>query len=196
MCHDSKCLLVSLKTLKTFYILSFPISCAKGGGIAETSTEEQITWGGGRFTTESTKYEGGIYIASTVASSCKFWNCQIIADRVNGEEIIGRNGDIEHLRSTLRKAKVFWNTMKPNQLYWISDRTPHEVLPMKADGYRQFVRVVCHEVGVWYEEHSTPNPFGLLPDPKITKIVKGSKFEDFKEVKTELDEIAENDEDE
>ena len=173
--HDSESL-DSVENLKTFDILSFPISCAKGGGIAETSTQVRPTWGRGWFTAEDTEYEGGIYMASNVADSCKLWDCQVIADRVNGPEIIGRNGDIEHLRSTLKRAEIPSDTMEPNHLYWITDRTPHEVLPMKQDGYRQFVRVVCHEVGVWYEEHSTPNPFGLLPDPDITKIVKGSKF--------------------
>merc|ERR1712130_1055989 len=127
-------------------------------------TEASTSWnfGRGRFSIENTEYEGGIYFASNVASTCRLWDCRIIADRVNDKEIIGRNGDIEHLRSTLKRAEIPSDTMKPNNLYWITDRTPHEVLPMKHKGYRQFVRIVCHEVGVWYEAHSTPNPFGLL----------------------------------
>jgi len=32
------------------------------------------------------------------------------------------------------------------------------------------------DVSLWYEDHSTPNPKGVKPDPKITKIVKGNKF--------------------
>ena len=31
-------------------------------------------------------------------------------------------------------------------------------------------------MSVWFEDHSTKNPRGIVPDPKITKIVKGSKF--------------------
>ena len=34
------------------------------------------------------------------------------------------------------------------------------------------------EVSLWFEEHSTKNPLGVVPDPEITAIVKGSKFED------------------
>ena len=41
---------------------------------------------------------------------------------------------------------------------------------------RQFFRLVTSEVSLWFEEHSTKNPPGVVPDPNITKIVKGSKF--------------------
>ena len=67
--------------------------------------------------------------------------------------------------------------MKPNCMYWITDRTPHESLPLKEETYRQYFRLVTHQVSLWFEDHSTKNPLGLVPDPKITKIVKGSKFE-------------------
>ena len=33
------------------------------------------------------------------------------------------------------------------------------------------------QVSLWYEDHSTPNPNGVKPDPNITRIVKGSKFD-------------------
>merc|ERR1712046_186861 len=114
---------------------------------------------------------------SNVGKSCKLWNCKIIADKRNNKEIIGRNGDIEHLRKDLEINDVDSGITNKDQLYWISDRTPHESLPAEESGYRQFLRVVCHEVGVWFEDHSTPNPNGLVPDPKITKIVRGSKFQ-------------------
>lgn len=32
--------------------------------------------------------------------------------------------------------------MKKNKLYWITDRTPHESLPMESQTYRQFFRLV------------------------------------------------------
>ena len=67
--------------------------------------------------------------------------------------------------------------MEPNVLYWITDRTPHESLPMKERTYCQFFRVVTENVSLWFADHSTPNPCGVLPDPSITKIVRGNKFD-------------------
>ena len=105
-----------------------------------------------------------------------------------------RNGDIEHLRWALPKKEA--KTMKPGQLYWITDRfgklffrrehqffntifrTPHESLPLKRSTFRQFFRIVTSDVSFWYKDHSTPNPLGVLPDPDITKIVVGNKFSD------------------
>ena len=110
---------------------------------------------------------GGIFMASNVANSCKVWDCQIVDDTC-----IGHLGDIEHLRSLLREGEI----MEPNCLYWLTDRTPHESLPLKKKTHRQFFRLVTSQVSLWFEEHSTKNPLGVVPDPNITKIVRGSKF--------------------
>ncbi|CAK4744617.1 unnamed protein product, partial [Aphanomyces euteiches] len=56
---------------------------------------------------------------------------------------------------------------------WITDRTPHESLPLKKTQYRQFFRLVTSQVSHWYADHSTPNPLGILP---TTKIIYGNKF--------------------
>ena len=69
-------------------------------------------------------------------------------------------------------------TTKGHRLYWMTDRTPHEALPLKDGMYRQFFRLVTSRVSLWFQDHSTPNPNGVKPDPQITKIVKGSKFDD------------------
>ena len=114
---------------------------------------------------------GGIYMASTVKDSCKVWKCQITQDC---GDIIGTLGDLEKYREFLPDIS---ETMKPNQIYWLTDRTPHESLPLKKSTYRQFFRLVTSKVSVWFEDHSTKNPHGIVPDPEITKIVKGSKFE-------------------
>ena len=117
---------------------------------------------------------GGIYMASNVDNSCRVWNCQINNnDKRNGDEIIGKHGDIEHLRPFLGEGQV----MKANTMYWITDRTPHESLPIEQK-YRQYFRFVTAQVSLWFEDHSTPNPLGVVPDPNITKIIKGSKFGD------------------
>jgi len=119
------------------------------------------------------KVQGGIYMASNVKNSCRVWNSQVRCDENNQDmEIIRRNGDIEYLRPYLGPSTI----MKPNNIYWITDRTPHESLPLPKDTYRQYFRLVTHQVSLWFEDHSTKNPLGILPDPNITKIVKGSKF--------------------
>jgi len=126
-------------------------------------------WGMGisSYNKDSFKIRGGIFMASNVADSCRVWDCQIMDDTC-----IGHLGDIEHLTSLLPESEV----MEPNCLYWITDRTPHESLPLKKKTYRQFFRLVTSQVSLWFEDHSTKNPLGVVPDPNITKIVKGSKF--------------------
>ena len=111
--------------------------------------------------------EGGIYIASSVSDSCKAWNCSA------EPEVIGPHGDIEHLRSFLPGEG---EVLEPGQLYWITDKTPHESLQLKERTYRQFFRLVTHDVSLWYKDHSTANPLGVEPDPDVTKIVIGNKF--------------------
>ena len=131
-------------------------------------------WGMG-VNLKSKQVEGGIYMASNVENSCAVWNSRIRRDTTNGNtEIIGRHGDVEHLRNYIGKREV----MKANTIYWITDRTPHESLPLKNETYRQYFRLVTHHVSLWFEDHSTKNPLGIVPDPKITKIVQGSKFGD------------------
>ena len=111
--------------------------------------------------------QGGIYMASFVPGSCRVWNCSV------KEEAVGYLGDIEHFRSLLPGEG---EVLKPGQLYWITDRTPHESLPLAKGTYRQFFRIVTSEVSLWYMDHSTSNTLGVEPDPTITKIVVGDKF--------------------
>ena len=130
--------------------------------------------------------DGGIYLASSVGDSCKLWDCQVNPG-YDGGEIIGHLGDIEHLRDFLPDSdeRVMSNgteyplteVMEENTLYWITDRTPHESLPLDRETHRQWFRLVTSQVSLWFEDHSTKNPLGIVPDPEITTIVKGSKFE-------------------
>ena len=113
-------------------------------------------------------------MASNVENSCKVWNCQIQRPEVDSLDIVGKHGDIEHLREFLPADS---ETMAANQVYWITDRTPHESLPLSKGTYRQFFRLVTSQVGAWFEDHSTKNPNGVVPNPKLTRIVKGSKFD-------------------
>uniref|UniRef100_A0A7M5UU73 Uncharacterized protein n=1 Tax=Clytia hemisphaerica TaxID=252671 RepID=A0A7M5UU73_9CNID len=140
----------------------------KGGGSAVVYPM-LVEWGRGGYDSEL-ELDGGIYMASNVSNSCEVWDCQIVSGE-NGEEIIGKHGDIEHLRSLLPES----TKLKANMLYWVTDRTPHESLPLKKGTYRQFIRVVTKDVSVWYKDHSTENPMGIPPGD--AKIVRGSKFD-------------------
>ena len=63
-------------------------------------------------------------------------------------------------------------TLEANELAWITDRTPHESLPV--NGERQYFRLVVGKIGAWYAHHSTANP--IVPVPDDVTIVQGDKF--------------------
>ena len=143
------------------------LSCDAGEGFSEPMV---VGWGFGE--RSQLGVHGGIFMASNVANSCSVWNCSIQPD-IFGNEIIGEHGCVEHLREFLPCKE---KTMEENCMYWLTDRTPHKSLPLTCGTYRQYFRLVTSEVSVWFEEHSTPNPLGVVPDPEKTKIIKGSKF--------------------
>lgn len=123
-------------------------------------------WGKGRI--EFHDLMGGIYMASTVANSCKVWNAQI----QNCADAVGNLGDIEHLREWLGEGY----SLGENQMVWLTDTTPHESLPVKSGCYRRYFRFVTSGVSVWYREHSTANRLGIEPDQRWTKIISSNKF--------------------
>ena len=105
-----------------------------------------------------------------------------------------RLGDVESLRGAMPGRGLL---LEAGRLYWLTDRyvphilfkesthfstilhlhrTPHESLPIKEGAFRQFFRLVTSQVSLWYADHSTPNPLGVLPDPDVTRIVTGDKF--------------------
>ena len=146
----------------------------KGGKGKLSFTLRNYHWGKGGVSTNQ-ELQGGIYIASNVPNSCKVWNCKILPPEDNSPDVIGEHGDIEHLRSFLPPS---CEVMDANTVYWLTDRTPHEALPLSKEVYRQFVRVVTSQLTYWHEEYNTKNPLGVVPDPNITKIIKGSKFDE------------------
>jgi len=111
--------------------------------------------------------QGGIYIASNQSNSSRAWDCRVAVDA------IGRLGDVEHLRGVMPEQGT---NLEAGRLYWLTDRTPHESLPLKKGAFRQFFRLVTSQVSLWYADHSTANPLGVKPDPAITRIVVGDKF--------------------
>jgi len=111
--------------------------------------------------------QGGIYIASNQPNSCRAWDCRVAVNA------IGRLGDVEHMRGVMPESGT---DLEAGRLYWLTDRTPHESLPLQKGAFRQFFRLVTSQVSLWYADHSTPNPLGVQPDPAITRIVVGDKF--------------------
>jgi len=124
-------------------------------------------WGGGHYSSDGERcvYEGGVYMASTVTSSCRVWNAQVAA------AAMGELGDLEHVRVLLGPGTC----LKKNELVWMTDTTPHESLPLAAGTPRQYFRLVTSNVTAWYADHSTPNPLGVVPPEHVT-VLHGSKF--------------------
>ncbi|KAJ3095002.1 hypothetical protein HK100_005949 [Physocladia obscura] len=114
--------------------------------------------------------EGGIFLASNIDDSFRAYDC--IVDDV---EAVGHLGDINHMRNAITIQNFDEIRVKANELLWITDRTPHESLPQKKAGFRQFFRLVTSELSMWYNEHNTPNELGILPGCDVLK-VKGNKF--------------------
>jgi hypothetical protein len=135
-------------------------------------------WGGA-------KACGGIYLASTVSDSCIIYGAKL----KKAEIFAQHHGNIEYLRPFLEKKvvqryssrtkvtnEIIGKKMNANQLYWITDLTPHESIPLLNGTYRQFFRMVTSEVSGWFEDHSTRNPLGIQPG---CPIIKGNKFNSF-----------------
>lgn len=112
---------------------------------------------------------GGIFCASSVSKSARMWNARI----PRAPSAVLREGcDIEHIRGVLDEA-ADWVEPGAGEMYWMTDATPHESLPLKPGTYRQFFRLVVGKIGGWYEKHSTKNPFGVQPD---CPVIKHNKF--------------------
>eukprot|EP01084_Bolivina_argentea_P213016 361942_1 len=115
----------------------------KGGG--RTAKKMYVGTFGGGYTRH--EQHDGIYMASSVSNTTAIWNCQII--KKLDTDVIGHLGDIGHLKSSLPAEKKFY--ISENCLYWLTDRTPHEALPMHKPTYRQFFRLVTYNVNLWHE---------------------------------------------
>lgn len=124
------------------------------------------SWGRGQFYTPD-EYEGGLYMASNMDGRFQVWDALIVPNEGLADEL---NGKIEYVRPFLGKSTL----MKKNELVWLSDRTPHEAMPIKEDGFRQFFQLVTSKVTLWYEDHYTPNP--LCPLPDHVEAIKGRKL--------------------
>lgn len=112
------------------------------GGVHTEAHGPDTPWGGGNWGGNG-RQGSGIFMASTVSNSCRYWSTEVLEP--------GPGGDCEHLRDQLVGAHY----MKANTMYWITDRTPHEAMPTNSDVYRQWFRFVGSNVSKWYAKHST-----------------------------------------
>lgn len=163
-------------------------------------------WGFGH-AMNSGAFDGGIFLASSVNDSCHVFNARV------PPELVGRGGDIEHLRATLQqhlpappkprlRREPRYSAMpnspsgapvghahmsdygrgggrangpislQKNELFWITDRTPHESMPVEEATHRQFFRLVAGKIDCWFAAHSSPNPLGTLPHARIVDVDK------------------------
>jgi len=118
-------------------------------------------WGGGVWFPVRGKFHGGIFMASNVEDSCRVWDAKV------DKAAIGHMGSLEHLRQCLCLNNIESFTMVPNKMYWMTDCTPHESLPLQTTQHRSYIRLVVGKVTHWYEKHSTSNPLGVLPDAEV-----------------------------
>lgn len=133
------------------------------GNLEPASLYRNYQWGGGCTKT----MENGIYMANNVESSCRIWP-NLLKDPGS---VQGMFGNLEHLRPLLSPS----SPMESNTLYWLTDCTPHEGVPLKRRTYRQFFRLVSSELSIWFECSSTKNPLGVVP-PETTYVYQGNKF--------------------
>jgi len=113
---------------------------------------------------EEGKISGGIFLASNIDKSCRAWN--IVID------------DPGHLGSCEDKKHLLTEDIEcifeKDALFWMTDRCPHESMILSSDCYRQWFRFVTGRVSLWYSQHSTFNPLGILPK---CEIITDSKFD-------------------
>ena len=106
-------------------------------------------------------------MASNVTNSTKVWNCEI----QNLDQVVDQYGGLEHnfVSSFLRHPG---NNLQQGEMCWMTDRTPHASMPLKKGTKRSYFRLVTSQVSAWYEEHSTKNPYGVVP-PNGVVVLKG-----------------------
>ena len=141
-----------------------------GSGSEDDGHDSNGSWGGkpqneplpdsGAWGSSKQYRSGGVYMASSVGQSCKVWDIHI--------DEPGFMGDCEHLRESLGIGF----TLEANEIWWMTDRCPHESLPIPAGTHRQYFRLVTNNVSIWFAKHSTPNRLGIEPDCPVTHINK------------------------
>jgi hypothetical protein len=124
----------------------------------------RIGWGRGVL--KDDQFIGGLYMASTVANTCRVYHALV------DKTAVDTHGGLGYLAQLIPEEKG--HDMLANTVYWMTDRTPHVVLPQAAREYRQFFRLVTSSLSIWNAVHNTPNPKVKLPDHVL--VVNKSRF--------------------
>lgn len=64
--------------------------------------------------------------------------------------------------------------LKGSHMYWMTDRTPHEQIPLQCGTYVQQFQLVTSKVDEWNLDEWTRNPLGVKPGVGETKRYKNS----------------------
>ncbi len=139
------------------------------GTVEDTELGEKYSVGWGVGERRRNRLYGGIFFGSNMTSSCAIWPNVLV---VNPHEpgVVGAGGACEYLREYLGPPRL----MPAGEIFWMTDRTPHEALPQIEKGWRQFFRLVVGKVSVWYSKHNTANP--RCPLPSDVKVIHEDKF--------------------
>ncbi|KXS15424.1 hypothetical protein M427DRAFT_56776 [Gonapodya prolifera JEL478] len=129
-----------------------------------------VRWGRGVVDLTTRTRQGGIYFGSNIAASSRIYP-NVVLDA----SMVGNDGALGNIRHLLGPP----SDLASQALYWMTDRTPHESMPLKGNPgekeYRQFFRLVVGPIGVWYSKHNTPSPLGVKPNCPISDV---DKFDD------------------
>lgn len=107
-------------------------------------------WGKGSF---ASRRQDGLYIASNVSNTTRLWDAL--------DEDMGEGGSLEHKEHLYPVEEGI--ALKAGEVCWLTDRTPHESVPVRESVFRQFFRLVTPKISVWFKDKSTPSPFGVAP---------------------------------
>jgi hypothetical protein len=133
-----------------------------------------IMWGRGHFDEDKGAPVDGIWMCSNVANTGAVYDATI----EDPQDVTDDHGGIEHLREIMEQKGCTRRLLGANEMCWITDRTPHESLPLPSEVeqpvIRQFFRVVVGRITIWYSKHNTPNPLGIQPDAMVSD---ADKFE-------------------
>ena len=73
-------------------------------------------------------------MVSSRSNTCRVWDCAIARPATMAEE----GGGIEHLRSLLGPGRE----LAAGEVVWLTDMTPHEVLPINHAGHCSFIVII------------------------------------------------------
>lgn len=124
---------------------------------------------------------GGIFMASNVSDSCAVWNCHIHDPE---GDVVGSHGDIRRLTDLLGPPCM---QLAAGELVWMTDKTPHQSLPLRQNTHRQYFRLVTGKVTSWFADNSTANPLWSSTEHaqhlQHVNVVRGNKFDLYRDTR-------------